>query len=37
MSVLGLLLGRKVSRSFGEYGEAIGGVILFAFGLLFLV
>jgi putative Mn2+ efflux pump MntP len=37
MSVLGLLLGRKASRSLGEYGEALGGVILFTFGLLFLV
>jgi putative Mn2+ efflux pump MntP len=37
MSVLGLMLGRKASRSLGEYGEAIGGVILFAFGLLFLI
>jgi manganese efflux pump family protein len=36
MSVLGLLLGRKVSRSLGGYGEALGGVILLAFGLLFL-
>jgi putative Mn2+ efflux pump MntP len=37
MSVLGLMLGRKVSRSLGGYGEALGGVILFAFGLLFLL
>jgi putative Mn2+ efflux pump MntP len=37
MSVLGLLLGRRASRSLGGYGEALGGVILFAFGLLFLV
>ncbi len=37
MSVLGLMLGRRVSRSMGGYGEALGGVILFAFGLLFLV
>jgi putative Mn2+ efflux pump MntP len=37
MSVLGLLLGRKASSSMGGYGEALGGVILFAFGLLFLV
>jgi manganese efflux pump family protein len=36
MSVVGLLLGRKVSRSLGGYGEALGGVILLAFGLLFL-
>jgi putative Mn2+ efflux pump MntP len=37
MSVMGLLLGRKASSSMGGYGEALGGVILFAFGLLFLV
>ncbi|WP_256759200.1 manganese efflux pump [Cohnella sp. WQ 127256] len=37
MSVLGLMLGRRVSRSMGDYGEALGGVILFGFGLLFLV
>jgi putative Mn2+ efflux pump MntP len=37
MSVLGLLLGRQASRSLGGYGEALGGVILFGFGLLFLV
>ncbi len=35
MSILGLLLGRRVSRLAGEYGEALGGVILFAFGLSF--
>ena len=32
----GLLLGRRVGSSLGEYGEACGGVILFAFGLLIL-
>lgn len=37
MSVLGLLLGTRVSQSLGGYGEAFGGVILFAFGLLFLI
>lgn len=37
MSVLGLMLGRKASGPLGVYGEALGGVILFAFGLLFLV
>ncbi|MFM9281913.1 manganese efflux pump MntP [Paenibacillus jiagnxiensis] len=36
MSVLGLLLGRRVSRNLGEYGEAIGGAILFAFGMMFI-
>lgn len=37
MSVMGLMLGRHVSRSLGGYGEALGGVILFGFGLLFLI
>jgi len=37
MSILGLLLGRRVGRNMGGYGEACGGVILFAFGLLFLL
>ncbi|MGF7049047.1 putative Mn2+ efflux pump MntP [Paenibacillus sp. DS2015] len=36
MSVLGLLLGRKVGHNLGEYGEALGGAILLAFGLLFI-
>jgi len=37
MSVLGLMLGRRVSGSLGEYGEACGGAILLVFGLLFIV
>ncbi|XEC95304.1 manganese efflux pump MntP family protein [Paenibacillus tarimensis] len=37
MSILGLLLGSRVSSSLGEYGETCGGVILFAFGLVFLL
>lgn len=37
MSMLGLLLGRKVSGKLGEYGEACGGAILLVFGLLFIV
>jgi len=37
LSVLGLLLGRKVSTNLGEYGEACGGIILFTFGLLFIL
>jgi putative Mn2+ efflux pump MntP len=36
MSVLGLLLGRRVSQNMGDYGEAVGGAILLAFGLLFI-
>ncbi|MDT9726005.1 manganese efflux pump [Xylanibacillus composti] len=37
MSIAGLLLGRRVSGLFGEYGEALGGVILLAFGLKFIL
>lgn len=38
MSAVGLMLGKRVgSRLFGEYGEAVGGAILFTFGLLFLI
>lgn len=37
LSVLGLVLGRKVSRWIGEYGETLGGVILLAFGIKFLL
>lgn len=33
MSVIGLLLGRKVASSLGRYGEIVGGLILCAFGL----
>lgn len=36
MSVIGLLVGRRMGRWIGEYGEAFGGVILLAFGLKFL-
>ncbi|MBP2001829.1 putative Mn2+ efflux pump MntP [Paenibacillus shirakamiensis] len=36
LSVLGLLLGRKVSHSLGDYGEAAGGAVLLAFGLMFI-
>lgn len=34
--MLGLLLGRKVSRNLGDYGEAVGGAILLAFGFMFM-
>ncbi len=37
MSVLGLMLGRHVSGWAGDYGETLGGIILFAFGVLFLI
>lgn len=37
MSVLGLLLGRRVGHWVGEYGEALGGIILLVFGIRFLI
>lgn len=37
MSIIGLLLGRRVGPWFGGYGEAFGGVILLAFGLKFMI
>ncbi|MCR8632307.1 manganese efflux pump MntP family protein [Paenibacillus radicis (ex Xue et al. 2023)] len=37
MSIFGLMLGRKVGHWVGEYGEAMGGVILLAFGINFLL
>ncbi|MNI81585.1 putative manganese efflux pump MntP [compost metagenome] len=37
MSVLGLLFGRRVGHWAGEYGEALGGIILLVFGIRFLV
>ncbi|SEG62629.1 manganese efflux pump [Paenibacillus sp. UNC499MF] len=37
MSILGLLLGRRVGSWIGEYGEALGGLILLLFGLKFLL
>lgn len=37
MSMLGLLLGRKVSGNLGEYGEACGGAILLVFGIIFII
>lgn len=37
MSIIGLLLGRKVSSNLGEYGEACGGAILLLFGILFMI
>ncbi|MOA19665.1 manganese efflux pump MntP [compost metagenome] len=36
MSIIGLALGSGVSRGLGEYGEAAGGAILLAFGLMFI-
>ncbi|ANE46652.1 membrane protein [Paenibacillus swuensis] len=37
MSVMGLLLGSRVSDKLGGYGEACGGAILFIFGILFVL
>jgi putative Mn2+ efflux pump MntP len=37
MSMAGLLLGRNVANWVGEYGEAVGGVILVVFGIKFLL
>ena len=36
MSLLGLGLGKKVKQSLGEYGEALGGVVLVVFGVYFI-
>lgn len=36
MSVAGLAVGRRVGQLVGGYGEALGGIILLAFGLKFL-
>ncbi|ANS76156.1 hypothetical protein AWM70_17485 [Paenibacillus yonginensis] len=36
MSVVGLWLGSRVGRNLGDYGEALGGAILLAFGLMFI-
>ena len=37
MSLAGLLLGKSVRHTIGEYGEALGGVILTVFGVYFIV
>ena len=37
MAATGLTVGSKVSHLFGEYGEAIGGAVLVAFGIKFLL
>lgn len=37
MSIMGLLLGRKVSAWLGVYGETLGGIILLLFGIKFVV
>jgi putative Mn2+ efflux pump MntP len=37
MSILGLWIGRNAGKWAGQYGEALGGVILIAFGIRFLI
>ncbi|MBP1992577.1 manganese efflux pump MntP [Paenibacillus eucommiae] len=37
LSIAGLMLGRHMGSWIGDYGEAIGGIILLAFGLKFLL
>jgi putative Mn2+ efflux pump MntP len=37
MSIAGLLVGRRFGYWTGEYGEAIGGIILLVFGIKFLL
>lgn len=37
MSLSGLLLGKTVRHTIGEYGEALGGVVLTVFGVYFIV
>jgi len=37
LSVVGLLIGRRVGQLTGEYGEALGGAVLLVFGILFLI
>ncbi len=37
LSVVGLLIGRRVGQLAGEYGEALGGAVLLVFGILFLI
>lgn len=37
LSIIGLLLGRRVKGNLGEYSETCGGAILFVFGILFIL
>jgi len=37
MTWIGLLIGRKVQKLLGSYSEALGGCVLFAFGIKFLL
>jgi putative Mn2+ efflux pump MntP len=37
LAALGLSIGGRISHFFGEYGEAIGGSVLIAFGVKFLL
>lgn len=36
MSIVGLMLGRQAANRLGEFGEMAGGIILLAFGLMFI-
>lgn len=36
MSVAGMLIGRRVGKLAGDYGEAVGGLVLLLFGIFFL-
>lgn len=36
MSIMGLMLGREAGSRLGEFGEMAGGMILLAFGLMFI-
>lgn len=37
MAMLGLVLGKRVSSTLGEYGETFGGIILVVFGVYFII
>lgn len=37
LTAIGLIIGRKVNRLIGEYGELVGGIILLVFGIRFLL
>lgn len=37
MSATGLMIGRRVGQMIGDYGEALGGAVLLAFGIMFLI
>lgn len=37
MSVAGMLIGRRVGKLAGDYGEMLGGAVLLVFGIFFLI